>query len=205
MQEAWQSAAENTDTSWQQSPQLVQLLAMADPAEAKGQQLDYPSEPKEFSQYKTKNERLDPYGATAEVSEPHKQHPLTKRSVPAKSVDALISQAQQEKARIEAAALAVAESDQRTAAKAKMSTEDRLLENIVDLLKQAENSLSATDEKKLSQLFNSAYDSALTDSDIDITKLRDLATTGAALAEMLGKSKTKLGKAIKKVLRDVSA
>jgi CRISPR-associated protein (TIGR03986 family) len=205
MQAAWQSAVANTDVSWQQSPQVIQLLAMADPAEASGQHLDYPSEPKEFSRYKTSKERLEPYAVAAEIKEPDRQHPLTRSSVPTKSIDAFIIQAQQEKVRIEAAALAATARDQRAAAKAKMSTEDRILENIVDLLKQAESSLSATDEKKLAQLFNSAHANASTPEKMDIPKLLVLAKTGQELASALGKDTTKLGKAIKKILRDFSA
>ena len=195
MQQAWQEAVGDLEADWQKSPQLTQLLAMADPGEAANQNLDYPANPKTFSEYKTRNERLSPYAAVVKAAEPVATQALFTSAVPARRVEQLILAVEEKQAAEEA--------KQKKAAERKdMNVEERLLADLIDLSEKLGGAGSKTSEASLAKLFNRAYSVAEKWTTEQVAKLIEIAKSTDIRAASLDITSPKLGKAIKKILRD---
>jgi len=160
IQTAWSSAVQGGEDRWDESQPLVQLLAMADPYASQGRDdLSYLTEPNLFSNAKNAGLRLEPYHGAKDKSlilEPDFNYTPTV-SGSSLSLTEAVDRAESDKAKKAIEAQQVRENFLRGQAKAKMSTEERELEDIKDVLAKPEPK-SKTDIKTLEKLYRSSME-----------------------------------------------
>jgi hypothetical protein len=200
MQQAWRAAVDDGVADWQKSPQLQQLLAMADPQEATQQQFDYPAlaDFREFKQVKPgkPGKRLAPYVNAGAVAEPNGRRPLARAPVQSRNMDELKEAIEQsiidEKVRID-----------KVEALQRMSPEERMVAQIDELVKKFGENSSSTNQSKLVKSLRDALGEAESLSPGAAAKLVEVVAVADELARSLNKTSNKLGKATKKLLKKI--
>lgn len=199
MDTAWQQATQNPDARWQESPQVVHLLAMADPTNARREMLDGYPEPKDFMKAKQAGERFTPYAGNQPSAEVKRQNALTAPEDETADLDSLLElakerQAQQEQERAKKASL-----EQREQQKAAMSPEQKIVAEIEDRLAVEPSELTKTQIEKLAKDLLALEK---TEYDWDSSEKENICVLGqrsGTLGDQL--DKPKLQKAAKKVIK----
>lgn len=195
MDNAWQQATGGSEQSWEKSPQVTHLLAMADPVNARGNYLSAYSEHKQFMEAKQGEVRLSSYVG-------HQPETSIKEALGAPpgdtaSLESLLAEAEKRQAEKRQLEEETARREQREQEKATMSPEQKLLADIEDRLQADE--LNKTQVEKLAKdllaLTKMEYDWELADQEC----ICALGQRGLELGNQL--AKTKLQKAAEKVIK----
>lgn len=198
MQGFWTAArAEEDDSNWKRSPQLVQLLAMSDPYVGRDRNWDYPTAPQSFMRAKQQGEILDRYvdpdqpqaSVEARQGEFNIEHPADFSKLTEDAKDARQKEREQK---------------QRAKEKETMSDDDRLIADVEDLLRPDEwtKSAFARLEKHLRSLLKISGD------DFDPSQRDKLLVLGRGVHRIIiehEKQGTGLDKALKKLFKHLDA
>ncbi|MGY4878184.1 TIGR03986 family CRISPR-associated RAMP protein [Vreelandella aquamarina] len=193
MDTAWQQATGDDDKYWEESPQVMSLLAMADPLSARGELLD--NMPlADFPEVKKSGSRFQAYaGQDTKVAVTDEHAVPVVESTDLESLVEDAARRQAEKARIEAEKAALKQREQE---KASMTPEQKQVADIEDRLNMEE--LNKTQIEKLAKdllaLSKMDYDWGPGDQAL----ICKLGQKGLELGNTLGKSK--LQKSAKKVV-----
>ena len=164
-----QSAFEDEGVRWEETHQLQQLLALANPVSARGKALDYPTDLTDFRGITTAGDRLNSYAPTRNAARPSRLGPdqpeLPKdfddlRAMVSEAIEKERARKEQEKAR-----------KQREEELATLPEAQRGVQKIQDLIESPELKTTKTQKKRLESSIRSLLEYDRDDFDMDELKI----------------------------------